>query len=93
MCGAVSGAVMAISLLTGRNTPEESEAESYALVRKLLEGFLDRFGSTNCSELVGCDLGTEEGQAYFEEHKLRERCMGFVEEAERMALAFLEAKG
>jgi C_GCAxxG_C_C family probable redox protein len=93
MCGAVSGAVMAISLLTGRNTPEESEAENYALVRDLLEGFQNRFGSTNCFELVGCDLGTEEGQAYFKENKLRERCRGFVEEAERMASALLEDKG
>lgn len=92
MCGAVSGTVMAISLLTGRKSPQDSEAENYALVRDLLEGFQNRFGSTNCFELVGCDLSTEEGHAYFKENKLRERCMGFAEEAARMASAFLEDK-
>jgi C_GCAxxG_C_C family probable redox protein len=89
MCGAVSGAVMAIGLFTGRNSPEESEAENYGLVRNLLEGFEKRFGSTNCRELVGCDLATTEGQAYFKENKLIERCLGFTEEATRMALECL----
>lgn len=90
MCGAVSGAVMAIGLLAGRNTPEESEAENYGLVRKLLKQFQERFGSTNCGELVGCDLATAEGQAYYKENKLVERCLGFTEEATRIALASLE---
>lgn len=90
MCGAVSGAVMVISLLTGRSTPEESVAQNYALVRKLLEGFKDRFGSTNCRELVGCDLSTQEGQAYFKENDMRERCASFTEESTKMVLTLLE---
>jgi C_GCAxxG_C_C family probable redox protein len=90
MCGAVTGAVMAINLLTGRRAPEESVAENYALVRRLLEGFENRFGSTNCRQLIGCDLSTQEGQAFFKANNMRERCMGFTEEATRMALTLLE---
>ncbi len=89
MCGAVSGAVMAINLLTGRNAPGESLAVNYSLVRKLVEGFEDKFGSTNCRQLIGCDLNTPEGQAYFKEN-LRERCMGFTEEAARLAMTVLQ---
>jgi C_GCAxxG_C_C family probable redox protein len=89
-CGAVSGAIMAINLFTGRNSPTGSVTESYNAVQKLLRMFENRFGSTNCRELVGCDLGTEEGQNFFKSNNLREKCRRYTEEATGMALLLIE---
>ena len=36
ICGAVSGAIMGINLLAGRNSPAESIEVSYALTQKLI---------------------------------------------------------
>jgi len=90
MCGAVSGAIMAINLFTGRNSPNESVMESYNAVRKLLRMFENRFGSTNCKELVGCDLGTEEGQNFFKSNNLALQCRRYTEEATGIALLLIE---
>lgn len=89
MCGAVSGAIMSISLLTGRSAPTDSLEECYAITRKLLELFEQRFGSTNCPHLIGCDLHTEEGRRIFEENHLADRCQRFVEEATGIVMALL----
>jgi C_GCAxxG_C_C family probable redox protein len=90
MCGAVSGAIMAINLFTGRNSPNESVLESYAAARKLLEMFETKFGSTNCKNLIGCDLGTEEGQNFFKSNNLGIQCRRYTEEATGIALLLIE---
>ena len=93
LCGAVSGAIMGISLATGRNSHEQSVEPAYALVRRLLDEFGRKYGSTNCGELLRCDLGTEAGQAYFKANKLRDRCAGYVDEATRIALGLVGRAG
>ncbi len=90
LCGAVSGAIMGLSLLTGRRSPDESVEGNYAVVSKLLSTFEKRFGSTNCRQLIGCDLSTEEGQIAFETNNLVWRCKEYTEEAARMALSLVE---
>jgi C_GCAxxG_C_C family probable redox protein len=39
MCGAVSGAIMGINLVAGRNSPAESLEVSYALTQKMISCF------------------------------------------------------
>ena len=90
MCGAVNGAIMAISLFHGRNSGKDSVDPVYTRARKLLEHFAKEFGSTNCRELTGCDLGTKEGLAYFKENDLRKKCIHYTEAATRMALTLIE---
>ena len=85
ICGAVSGGVLAISLITGRRTAQESREVNNRLVREFLSGCEAKFGSTNCENLIGCRLDTPEGQQFFKEHNLREKCAGFTCEAARMA--------
>ncbi len=92
MCGAVSGAIMALNLSYGRNMSSESHETSYIAIRKLLDMFESRFGSTNCKQLLGCDLGTEEGQNTFKSNNLIEQCRNYVEEATRMAMLIIEEK-
>ncbi|MFC1823386.1 C-GCAxxG-C-C family protein [Thermodesulfobacteriota bacterium] len=90
MCGAVIGAIMVINLVTGRNSPDESVEENYALCQKMMASFQDRFGSTNCQELTGCDLGTDEGQKIFGEKNHIEKCKDYTEEAARIAHSIME---
>ncbi len=83
---------MAIGLVVGRQSPAESLEPTYALVRKLLDEFQERFGSTNCRALLGCDLQTREGQQFFMAHHLMERCYDYAEGATRIVLALLQER-
>jgi len=83
-CGAVTGAFMVIGLLHGRTKAEnqETKEKAYALVAELADQFRQRNGSLKCRELLGCDLGTPEGQQYAHDHGLTAtRCVKFVRDA------------
>ena len=90
ICGAVSGAIMALSLFFGRSSPKEQIDQCYAAVQKLIGMFGSKFGSTNCKQLTGIDLGTEEGLLRFLSENKREQCRGFVEEATRLAILLID---
>jgi C_GCAxxG_C_C family probable redox protein len=91
ICGAVSGGVLAINMLAGRNSADQSPEANVRLVRALLSEFEARFGTTNCERLIGCRLDTPEGQKVFKENKLREtNCQKFTQETAGMASAILE---
>lgn len=92
MCGAVSGAITGINLVTGRNAPTDSLEECYAIVQGLIEQFENRFGAINCPQLLGCDVSTEEGRRFYMENHLTERCRTFVEEATTIAMSLLEGE-
>jgi C_GCAxxG_C_C family probable redox protein len=65
VCGAVTGALMAIGVKLGREEPEQSYDEVNALTRRFLQSFREQMGSLHCRDLIGTDLGTPEGlQAY-----------------------------
>jgi C_GCAxxG_C_C family probable redox protein len=91
LCGAVSGAIMGIGLVNGVRTPADDRTANYTAVQKLLAQFEATFGSTNCRELTGCDLGTPEGQAQFRASGQGERCTDYVFEATRLALSAAES--
>jgi len=90
-CGALSGGIMGISLITGRRSPDESVEETYVAVRELIEGFCERFGSTNCMELINCDLSTDEGQAEFIRKNHLETCAQFCAGTTELALTILDS--
>ena len=89
MCGAVSGAIMCISMIYGRNTPDGSVENCYSRVRTLMALFEDKFGSINCQELIGCDLGTEEGQHTYQSNNLRSQCREYTTEAVKIAMSLI----
>jgi C_GCAxxG_C_C family probable redox protein len=88
-CGAVSGGILAISLLTGRSSPEDSIDRNYALIQEFIGTFEDKFSSINCKALIGYDLNTEEGQFMYKENDKILQCTEYVEEATRMVLDLL----
>ncbi len=89
LCGAVGGAVMAISLFSGRSKPDDSNETCFKMVQELFDMFEKKFGSTNCKELTGCDLGTEEGRTAFKKENKKNKCMIFTKEAAGMAMLII----
>ena len=92
LCGAVSGGIMALGLFTGRSKPDDSDKKSYAAVQKLIGQFEEKFGTMNCKELTGCDLGTKAGQKAFKANNVMTQCRQYTEEATRMAMTIIEGK-
>ncbi|MCK4269201.1 MAG: C_GCAxxG_C_C family protein [Methanogenium sp.] len=62
-CGVVSGALMIIGLKYGKATTEDPDGKerTYTKVREFKEKFEDRFGTIQCTELIGYDLSTPNG--------------------------------
>ena len=61
---------MALGILFGRKSSDDSHKKIYALSERLVRDFEKQFGSRNCSDILGCDISTRDGQAVFEANKL-----------------------
>jgi C_GCAxxG_C_C family probable redox protein len=90
VCGALTSAILALNMVRGRTSPNESMDGNYGVVQQLIESFKDRFGSVNCTELLGCDLATEEGRAIFSDKNLVENCKEYSVIAAKMAIGLLD---
>jgi C_GCAxxG_C_C family probable redox protein len=56
VCGAVVGAVMAISLKLGKAETMEGRLSSFAVPREFRSRFESEMGTISCSDLTGLDL-------------------------------------
>ncbi len=58
VCGAVSGAIMAIGLKFGRTQLNDMAAheKTYEAIHAFCDEFTRQNGSLNCRELLGCDM-------------------------------------
>jgi C_GCAxxG_C_C family probable redox protein len=62
MCGAISGAVMALGARNyDKNKVAESKENVYQKTRELINHFKEKNGSCDCRNLIGVDLSTDEG--------------------------------
>lgn len=89
LCGALTGAVMALSLKYGRNKPNETEAYEKCLAKcqELCKQFKSICGSIYCRDLTQCDLTTIEGRLKFKGQQIREKvCTKIVENSMRILL-------
>lgn len=85
-CGALTGSILAIGMVLGRDTETDPVQPAYEATRRLIQEFEHEFGSRDCQTLLdGCDLGTPEGQAMFREQGFRERCLRFTGRAAEIA--------
>lgn len=58
-CGALSGAIMVLSLLSSSGDPERvTKRSTYALVGDAYHRFVEQTGSAVCKDLQGLDTGT-----------------------------------
>ncbi len=83
-CGAVTGAISIIGLHAGSDKARDTAAKenTYRIVREFIAGFEEDFGSVNCKELLGCDIGTPSGYSKARKHGMFENvCPRFVDGA------------
>ncbi|HEY3382309.1 MAG TPA: C-GCAxxG-C-C family protein [Vicinamibacterales bacterium] len=92
MCGAVTGALMALGLARGKADNEEpSKAALYSLANDFLTRFREQHGSVQCRDLIGCSIGTPEGlQAARDRNVFKDVCPRLVGDAARILSALLE---
>ena len=92
-CGAVIGAVMAIGLIQGRQTQKDSVDPCYKTVQDFMTAFKAEHGGQDCTELLGCDLSTPQGQeAYAQRFGAGENpvCCGLTVSAARILESILD---
>lgn len=93
VCGAVTGAIMAIGLKTGPIEAADTAAKekAYALTQQVIAQFKDRYGTILCRELLSCDLNRPEGLQRARETQLfTKRCPQFVQAAAEIVSALIE---
>jgi C_GCAxxG_C_C family probable redox protein len=88
-CGALTGAMLGLSLGLGRSQSTDSVQPLYAATQLLIKKFEQEFGSRECHVLLGCDIGTAEGQAMFKERLLGQRCAKYTGRAAEIAANIL----
>ncbi len=96
-CGAVTGAVIALTLVHGTDGEETLEEfkDNRRCLREasqfFLKDFEDVFDSVNCMDLLGVDCRTEEGKARYAELKAQGlvKCDDYVDWAAKRALEAL----
>ena len=91
ICGAVSGALMALGLSRGSDQPDPAAKEhTYALAQLLIARFRASHGSVLCRDLLGVDISTPEGLKRARDEKLTARvCPCYVRDAVESALTLL----
>jgi C_GCAxxG_C_C family probable redox protein len=89
MCGAVSGALLALGLARGADTPAGKEA-IYHLAQDFLNRFETRHGSLLCRDLIDCDISSPLGwQNARESGKLTTICPALVRDAAELVQELL----
>lgn len=88
-CGALSGAVMGISLVLGRESKNDTVEGTYKATQNLVRKFENEFKAKDCHELLGCDIGTEDGMAHFRSRNLQMRCLRYTGKAAELAIEIL----
>ena len=63
ICGAISGGMLVLGLKYGMTDPDSPEDKklTYQKVCELLDKVIAKQKFTNCTDLMGVDIGTEEG--------------------------------
>ena len=91
-CGAVTGALMALGLAQGADTPAGKE-DTYRMGQEFLQRFESRHATILCRELIDCDISTLEGrQQAREKGAFTTLCPLFVRDAAEIFQAMLAKK-
>lgn len=77
-CGALTGGILAINMVHGRKSSNDLLERDYQAVQELVIQFTELYGTTNCAELLDCDLGKESGQLKFDKQRLHRRCREYT---------------
>ena len=82
MCGAISGAALALGMLAGRRIADHGHAKRVAreLTAELMDAFRAAHGAVDCRDLLGLDLRAPGAhEAFIASGEWRDRCMTQIE--------------
>ncbi len=81
ICGILFGGAVYLGYLSGMNATgvpdveDEKRKEAIGCVRNLFQGFIDKFGNTDCTTLTGCNWSKKEDvKRYFKEQIYKGTC-------------------
>ena len=90
ICGAVTGALLALGLARGADTPAGKE-EIYRLSEEFMRRFEQKHGRLICRDLINCDISTPQGWQKAKETGIFSTvCPILVRDAAEIAQALLE---
>jgi len=90
VCGAVTGALMALGLHSGNATTDKKD-KTYRLAEEFLSRFQECHGTILCRELIGFDLSKPgELQNAREQGVFKSICPGLVKDAAELSVKFFE---
>lgn len=71
-CGAATGSFMVLGIFNCKKLTDNKDRKeaTYSMIQKLSQEFKQINGTTDCLELLKCDLKTEEGNRYAKENNL-----------------------
>lgn len=83
-CGSVTGALMVLGLKYGQVEADDQETKmkAYKMVQEFQARFAKKHGSIVCKELLGYNIGTDEGMKCIKEQGLlQSKCNTFIADA------------
>lgn len=89
LCGALTGGIMGIGLIHGRENPEDERETNSEMIKKLSAFFVEEFGGRNCTEVCGINLSLPDGNEKFEKENKKEICTRAVEQTTEYVLELL----
>ena len=89
LCGALTGGILALSLVQGRRTNGDTREKLYANTRKLIQEFEERFENKNCPDLIHLQLGTPEASAEYQARGLKPQCEQYIRQLTRQTVELL----
>jgi hypothetical protein len=82
ICGFLVGSSIYLGYLSGEHSTDAPGAkdnqrkQAIASVRSLFKGFIEKFGSSDCQTLTGCDLSKKEDfKRYYKEEIYKDTCL------------------
>jgi C_GCAxxG_C_C family probable redox protein len=86
LCGALTGAVMAVGMNMGRTDPKDRRTlmKVYDMCQHIWDQFEREFGNVNCFNIIGVHLDNEEERQKWLAAGGREKCADLLEKTARM---------
>jgi len=84
ICGIITGGLLIIGLIHGRENPYDDNSTAYQMGRKYQEEFEKLAGTMNCRDITGCDFNREEDRQYFDEKIQGEVCLPLLIKAAKV---------
>ena len=78
VCGAVTGGVMALGMILGRTSVDMPVDDIYGKVQEFLSTFENKYGSSNCFDLTGCDFDVAIDIQRWKESGIANKCKEFT---------------